>query len=296
MIVAENLKKSFKTGVLAKTFYALDDVSFEVKSSIATGFLGANGAGKTTFIKILFNFIYPDSGQAIFSSDLGKNKTEVLKKVGYLPERPYFYGDLSGEEFLCYLGGLSGLKRVEIKSRIPKLAGLLKIDHALKRKISSYSKGMLQRIGFLSAILHDPYLLILDEPMAGLDPLGRSEFKNLFFELGKQGKTLFFSSHIVSDIEEICQNLVVLQRGKLLFSGEMKTLMDKHFYEYYLLKANVEIDFLKPYMTDGYYKIKKEDKAEILKRIYAQNIEIDYLVPDTPSLEKVVYQLERNEF
>lgn len=296
MIVAENLKKSFKTGVLAKTFYALDDVSFEVKKSVATGFLGANGAGKTTFIKILFNFIYADSGRALFSSDLGKNKAEVLKKVGYLPERPYFYGDLSGEEFLLYLGGLSGLRRSEVKARIPKLAALLKVDHALKRKISSYSKGMLQRIGFLSAILHDPHLLILDEPMAGLDPLGRSEFKNLFLELGKQGKTLFFSSHIVSDIEEICQNLVVLQKGKLLFSGEMKTLMERHFYEHYLLKANVEIDFLKDQLSDGYYKIRKQDKADVLNRLYTEKIEIDYLVPDTPSLEKVVYQLEKHEF
>src|SRR5690606_11152061 len=166
-------------------------------------------------------FIAPTAGAIKYGEGGKYNFREFVKKLGYLPERPYFHPDLTGKEFIHYMAQLNDVPKSEIAQRALKWSQRLRIDHALERKLRTYSKGMLQRIGFVSCLIHEPELLILDEPVSGLDPVGRKEIKEVMRELHKEGKTIFFSSHIVSDVEEICHNLVVLDAGKRIYQGSV---------------------------------------------------------------------------
>ena len=230
MIQIQNLRKQYKDVVV------LDVASLEIPKAECFGLVGNNGAGKTTSIKIIMDFIRADQGTLEFSSELGKSKNEILKKIGFLPERPYFYPNLTGHEFLHFLGGLSELKKSQIDQNIAKWAPRFKIDHALNRQLKTYSKGMLQRIRFLSTIIHDPEFIILDEPLSGLDPIGRKELKDVIVDVHKSGKTVFFSSHIVSDIEEICDRVIFLQNGKMVYDGGVQSLLNTHEQTDYLVK------------------------------------------------------------
>ncbi len=189
------------------------------------GFLGANGAGKTTSLKIIMDFIRPTEGNVEFSSVLGKTREEIFRNIGFLPERPYFYQNLTGNEFLLFMGKLTDLDANTIQQRIKHWSPRFKIDYALGRELKTYSKGMLQRIGFLATILHEPKIIILDEPLSGLDPIGRKELKDVIIEVHRAGKTVFFSSHIVPDIEEICDRVIFLKNGTLAYDGSVSALM-----------------------------------------------------------------------
>lgn len=189
------------------------------------GFLGANGAGKTTSLKIIMDFIRPTQGEVNFSPVLGTTREEIFRNIGFLPERPYFYQNLTGNDFLLFMGRLTDLDPATVHTRIKLWAPRFKIDHALGRELKTYSKGMLQRIGFLATILHEPKIIILDEPLSGLDPIGRKELKDVIVEVHKAGKTVFFSSHIVPDIEEICDRVIFLKNGTLAYDGSVSTLM-----------------------------------------------------------------------
>ncbi len=166
MIEFNEITKIFKSDLLTQPFTALKDVSFKVADEKIVGFLGANGAGKTTSLKIAMDFIRPTSGTVTFSENLGSHKREILKNIGFLPERPYFYPHLKGREFCHFMGSLSGLSKNEINKQIEIWAPRFKIDFALDRETRTYSKGMLQRIGFLVTLLHDPKMVILDEPLS----------------------------------------------------------------------------------------------------------------------------------
>lgn len=226
MIKVDNLSKVFKTDVLAQPFVALKNVSFEIPKGSMTGFLGANGAGKTTSMKIIMDFIRATSGSVYFDPSMGNNRQDIFRKIGYLPERPYFYPHLKGIEFLKLLGGLSDLPSHQIDEAIKYWAPRFKIDHALNRELKTYSKGMLQRAGFLSCVLHNPEVIILDEPLSGLDPIGRKELKDVIVEVHRAGKTVFFSTHIVSDVEEICDQVIFLQLGELKYQGKVSSLIE----------------------------------------------------------------------
>lgn len=228
MIFWKNVSKIFSSDLLAKPVKALDDVSFTVPEGSMVGFLGANGAGKTTSLKIGLGFTKASSGEVGFSPKLGSDRLSALKKTGFLPERPYFYPHLTGAEFSDYMAHLSGMDKQSILPRRTLLAERLGIAHALSRPLRTYSKGMLQRMGFLVAIQHNPSLVVLDEPLSGLDPVGRKELKDLIGEVHREGKTVFFSTHIVSDVEEICDRLVFLRQGKLVYEGGVRELLDKH--------------------------------------------------------------------
>lgn len=225
MIKTEKLSKTFKVGFRGKKVPALTGLDLEVGEGEIFGFLGPNGAGKTTTIKLLMGLIYPSSGKAwLMGEELGN--TAVKNKIGFLPENPYFYDYLTGREFLNFYGQLFGLKKDERKERLEKLLALVGMEEAKDIQLRKYSKGMLQRIGIAQALINDPQLVILDEPMSGLDPIGRKEVRDIILDLKDRGKTVFFSTHILPDVEMICDRVGTLIKGTLRDIGPLEELLD----------------------------------------------------------------------
>lgn len=222
----EGLNKTFRGGLFEKDRQVLRDINFSLAEGKTTGFVGSNGAGKTTTIKCLFDFIHPDSGSIKFFGQ--PIDSEVKTRIGYLPERPYLYEFLTGTEFLklhwnlCY-----GSQMKDFAERAQESLRKVDLLEAKDRRLRTYSKGMLQRIGIAQAILTRPDLLILDEPMSGLDPDGRAMVKDILKEEQKRGVTLFFSSHLLQDMEELCSDLVVINKGQILYTGALQTFMSE---------------------------------------------------------------------
>jgi ABC-2 type transport system ATP-binding protein len=199
---------------------AVRDLSLSVGQGEIIGFLGANGAGKTTTIKMLLGFFRPDGGRV---SVLGGDPCEPSsrRRIGYMPETAYYYPYLNVHELLALYGGLCGMSRPQIREASARLVERVGLADAGKRLLRHYSKGMLQRAGIAQALLHDPDLLILDEPFTGLDPLARIQFRDLILELKRRGKTIFFSSHELSEAELICDRVAILKQGSLVWCGSV---------------------------------------------------------------------------
>lgn len=213
-----SLTKSFPLGRHKNK--VLHNLSLTVLKGETFGFLGPNGAGKSTTIKLLLNFLRPDTGSIqILNHTVGQG--EFRHHIGYLSESPVFYEHLTAKETLLLSGRLSNIPSVTIKQRIPNLLKKMNLAHATNIRVKSFSKGMKQRLGMANALVHDPKVLIFDEPMSGLDPLGRHMIKELFKELKRQNKTIFFSSHILGDIEELCDNIAIIHKGHLLYTGDL---------------------------------------------------------------------------
>ena len=214
-IEIESLTKDYPTGFLhLKTKRSVENLSMRIEEGEAFGFLGPNGAGKSTTIKLLMGIIFPTSGSARI---LGRPITEVEmhKDIGYLPEQPYFYDYLTAAELLDYFARFYGMKAAERKGRVAKMLKKVGLETAGKIQLRKYSKGMLQRVGLAQAILHDPKVVILDEPMSGLDPIGRREVRDIILGLKREGKTVLFSTHILTDAETLCDRVGVIVGGKL---------------------------------------------------------------------------------
>lgn len=222
VIRVENLVKSYKKGFFPQRVDALRGASFSVQSGRITGFIGANGAGKTTTLRCLLEFTKVDSGHFSFFGSAGLGM-EVRKKIGYLPEHPHFYQFLTGLEFLKFYAGLSGVRPE--KGEFMDALRSVKLEHAALRPLGSYSKGMLQRIGLAQALVHQPELLILDEPMSGLDPDGRRLVRDILKEVSKKGVTLFFSTHLLDDAENLCDDIVLMAQGKVPYYGDLKSIL-----------------------------------------------------------------------
>ncbi len=218
------LKKSFRGHLSIGVHHVLDGVNLSVPKGVIYGFLGPNGAGKTTTIKILAGLLFPDAGEArIF----GRSSTDrsVRRRIGFLPETPYFYDYLKGAELLAFMGRLYGLSPSQLSRRVPELLETVGLKGQGKLQLRKYSKGMLQRIGLAQALIHDPELVILDEPMSGLDPIGRREIRDLILSLKEQGKTVFFSSHILADAEMLCDQVAILVKGRVVQEGILEVLL-----------------------------------------------------------------------
>ena len=224
-IEIDNLTKDYETGFWRKRkTRALDGLSLTVESGQIFGFLGANGAGKTTTLKILMRLIYPTTGTArIFNRDIAD--VAMHQRIGYLPENPYFYDYLTAREFLDYCGELFGLDRTRRARRTEEMLTRVNLDRkSWDRQMRKFSKGMLQRVGLAQALVNDPEIVFLDEPMSGLDPIGRREVRDLIAALKQDGKTVFMCSHILSDIEVLCDRVAILKQGRLAKLGSLAEL------------------------------------------------------------------------
>lgn len=221
----ENLTKDYEVGFWRKRkVRALDGLSLTVSQGEIFGFLGANGAGKTTTLKLLMTLIFPtDGGARILGHDIGE--TSMHSRIGYLPENPYFYDYLTALEFLNFCGQIFGFSKSERSSRAKNLLARVRLnENNWNTQLRKFSKGMLQRVGLAQALINDPEVVFLDEPMSGLDPIGRREVRDLISTLRQEGKTVFLCSHILSDIEVLCDRVAILKGGRLAHVGYLDEL------------------------------------------------------------------------
>ncbi|MBX7170761.1 MAG: ABC transporter ATP-binding protein [Pyrinomonadaceae bacterium] len=226
IIEIENLTKDYEIGFWKKKkVRALDNLTLNVEGGQIFGFLGGNGAGKTTTIKILMSLIFPSAGNArILGYDISDVK--MRQRIGYCPENPYFYDYLTARELMMYFGELFGLDKAKSKQKTEELLTKVGLEEASwNKQLRKFSKGMLQRTGLAQSLINDPEIVFLDEPMSGLDPIGRREIRELIADLRKNGTTIFMSTHILSDIEALCDNVAILRKGKLAAAGKLDDLL-----------------------------------------------------------------------
>jgi ABC-2 type transport system ATP-binding protein len=222
---AINLTKDYKVGFWkTRSNRALDSLDLQVQTGEVFGLLGPNGAGKTTTLKILFRLVFPTSGTArIMGREL--DDRAVHQRIGYLPENPYFYDHLTPEELLNYAGRLFALGKDDLRRRVNQLLEQVGLTESRNVPLRKFSKGMVQRVGIAQALINDPEAVFLDEPMSGLDPLGRREVRDLVLQLREEKKTVFFSTHILSDAEMLCDRVAILNRGRLQGCGELREIL-----------------------------------------------------------------------
>jgi len=265
IIKTDCLTKSYRTGFWGKKKRALQGLTLEVEKGEAFGYLGPNGAGKTTTLKILLGLIQPDSGDArIFG--LPVHNVSFKSNIGFLPEQPYFYDYLSGKELLEFYAHFFGLDRSERKRRIAELFEMVSLKGSEDLALRKYSKGMLQRIGIAQALINDPEVIFMDEPLSGLDPLGRKEVKDIILRLKVEGKTIFFCSHVLPDVEMICERIAIINKGRLVAVGTLDELLQ-------IEAKGVDIEFL-GVTQEGMKKIKKE-AVRCLEQPHRVQITID---------------------
>jgi ABC-2 type transport system ATP-binding protein len=224
VLAVADLAKTFRKPFTGRAVEAVRGVSFAVERGEIFGFLGPNGAGKTTTIKMLTGLIAPTRGSAsIFG--IAAPSPEAMGRVGFLPENPYVYPYLTPREFVALCGRLSGLGGASLDARVVAVLERVGVAYAMDRAVRTMSKGMLQRVGLAAALVHEPELLVLDEPMSGLDPVGRKEVRDLIESEQRAGRTVFFSSHILSDVEMLCDRVCILRRGEVVVAGRMDELL-----------------------------------------------------------------------
>jgi len=224
-IRTEGLSKHYSVGFWRpRPYIALDGLDLHVAQGEVFGFLGPNGAGKTTTLKLLMQLIFPTSGRAeILGRPVGD--VAVRRRIGYLPENPFFYDNLTAEELLTYFASLFGYRGAERTARVSRMLDDVRIGGERRFQLRKYSKGMLQRVGLAQALLNDPDVVFLDEPMSGLDPIGRREVRDIILRLRDRGTTVFFSSHILGDAETLCSRVAIVAQGKLVASGTVSEMV-----------------------------------------------------------------------
>jgi ABC-2 type transport system ATP-binding protein len=238
VIEIRNLRVEYRTRELVQeTRVAVNNLSLRVQQGEVFGFLGPNGAGKTTTMNVLLGFVNSTSGSAaIFDVDV--RDPIARQRIGYLPEQTYYYKFLSAEELLRFYGKIFHIPRGELETRIDRVLKLVELEAVRKRLIKTYSKGMQQRIGLAQALINDPELLIFDEPTSGLDPVGRMKVREIIQRLKQEGKTVFFSSHELGEVETVCDRVAILSQGELKVEGRVQDLVEEH-------QCNLEQVFLR---------------------------------------------------
>jgi ABC-2 type transport system ATP-binding protein len=295
IIRVERLSKEFRQGFFMRRVRAVQDISFQVERGDIFGFLGPNGAGKTTTIKMLTGLIRPTSGTAqLFGEQVPSRR--ALARIGFLPENPYVYPYLTPTEFVTLCGRLSGLRGSAVRDRTRHVLEQVGVAYAADRAVRRLSKGMLQRTGLAAALVADPELLILDEPMSGLDPVGRKEVRDLIVEERRRGRTIFFSTHILSDVETLCDRVAILRKGEVVVSGRISELLrrDARRTEITLsgdfaeLKRSLEAEGSKLRVVGGMLLVLVEGAdgvAKLLERALASALTVEQVVPRHETLE-----------
>jgi ABC-2 type transport system ATP-binding protein len=218
IVCVEGIVKDFRPGLGIRAKRVLHGVSFAVREGEIYGFVGPNGAGKTTTLKVLMGLIRPTAGRAaILGCDV--TDTAFRRHIGFLPENPYFYSFLSAPEILRFYARLSGVENARLAERVEASIEMVGLEHASDARLGTYSKGMLQRVGIAQALIHDPRVVFLDEPMSGLDPVGRKDIRDIVLRLKDEGRTVFMNTHILSDVEMICDRVAIIVRGRIRYEG-----------------------------------------------------------------------------
>jgi ABC-2 type transport system ATP-binding protein len=297
IVKVDGLAKTFKKPFTGKKVEAVRGVSFEVHAREIFGFLGPNGAGKTTTIKMLTGLIAPTSGAATMFGTPAPSP-EAMGRVGFLPENPYVYPYLTPREFVTLCGRLNGMRGEGLHDRTREVLERTGVAYAMDRAVRTMSKGMLQRVGLAAALVHDPEMLLLDEPMSGLDPVGRKEVRDLIVEERKAGRTVFFSSHILSDVELLCDRVCILRKGEVVVSGKMSDLLGAggHRFEVSLRDVSealrnelVEMGFSLRALGQGVgFDVDGDDKLRaVLERALAKGAHVDGVIPKRETLEDI---------
>jgi len=225
IVCVNDVVKDFRPGFGLRPKRVLHGVSFSVRKGEIFGFVGPNGSGKTTTLKVLMGLIRPSSGSAsILGSDV--SETEFRHEIGFLPENPYFYTFLTAREILTFYAKLSGMAEPRRGERVRELLEWVGLEHAADARLKTYSKGMLQRVGVAQALVHDPSVVFLDEPMSGLDPIGRKEIRDIVLRLRSEGKTVFMNTHILTDVEMICDRVAIIVKGQIRYQGIVEDFLD----------------------------------------------------------------------
>jgi len=293
-----NIAKTFHTGFFRKKVHAVRSVSFEIQRGEIFGLVGPNGAGKSTTIKMLLGLVRPDRGEIRMFGQPINDDVSLRNRIGYLPENPMLYEHLNALELLDFYGGLFGLSRRDRRARSLELLELVGLSHTLDRPVSKFSKGMKQRAGIAQALINDPDLVILDEPQSGLDPLGRREIRDLVLELRKSGKTILFCSHILPDVQDICDRVAMMYQGEVKNSGFLHELISSEtlYYELYVRNWRGE---LAPMLGDSALEIVQvgeltriqldgaSEPEAIINMLSAEDVQIESLQPHKESLEDV---------
>ena len=297
VVEIENLTKDFNVGFWKKRpVRALDDLSLAINQGEIFGFLGPNGAGKSTTIKLLMNLLYPTFGSARI---LGKpvSSAAMRDNIGYLPENPYFYDYLTPAELLNYVGRLFGIRSDELKKRTRALIEDVGLGHAENRQLRKFSKGMVQRLGIAQALINEPKIVFFDEPMSGLDPLGRMDVRRIILSLKARGVTVFFSSHILPDVEAICDRVAILNRGKLQETGALADILKVGVNCHEIIVSGGAPDIKDAIggfceeihvMGDRFQLRVRDGKGveDVLRFVFDRNLELISVNPVRPSLEE----------
>ena len=294
IVRVEGLVKDFRTGLGLRKKRVLHGISFQVRRGEIFGFIGPNGAGKTTTLKVLMGLIRASAGRAtLLGRDVGD--AESRRQIGFAPESPYFYDFLTGREILAFYARLCGFAAERTAARVDEVLQQVGLAHAGDARLRTYSKGMLQRIGIAQALVHDPSVLFLDEPMSGLDPVGRKEIRDLIVRLNAEGKTIFMNTHILSDVEMICDRVAIIVKGRIAYEGALEAFDgDRKLYD--LTLASLPGDFAEeieaqlgvPLSGRGdrvHLRVPEKEMHELLAAALARGVRVEELVRHREDLE-----------
>jgi ABC-2 type transport system ATP-binding protein len=297
VVRVRDVTKDFRTGLGLRRRRVLHGISLSVRQGEIFGFVGPNGAGKTTTLKILMGLIRASSGEA---SILGHpvTETEFRRHVGFLPESPYFYEYLTAREILHFYARLSGVPRALRRRRVDELLLRVKLDHAADARLRTFSKGMLQRVGIAQALVHDPSVIFLDEPMSGIDPIGRKEIRDLILELRRDGKTVFMNTHILPDVEMVCDRVAILVAGVIRWEGRIEEFLSGAERESDVvlarvpaaLGASLEERYAKRVHGSGdriEVRLPEKDTGDLLRAALDAGAEVVSVTPHRASLETI---------